>query len=89
MIVALVMRVPDPQGGPPRAVQARFAFSFPAVRPTGSDLAIPADGYVFPWKEAGRTSGLLVLEALHRESADIVDAERMDIAPAVRADAGR
>ena len=90
MIVAFVMNVPDPAGGPSRAVQSRFAFVFPAAGASAAgDLAVPSNGYAFPWGQAGRIVGSLALEALHRESGDIVDAERMDIQPAVRADAGR
>jgi hypothetical protein len=88
MIVAFVLHVPDPNGGPPRAVPQRFAFAFPAAG-GGGGLAVPSTGYTFPWGDAGRVAGALALEALHRESGDIVDAERMDIQPAVRAGAGR
>ena len=89
MIAALVMHVPDPAGGPPRAVESRFAFVFPAAGTGERDLAVPATGYAYPWSQAGRMVGLLVLEALHRESGDIVESERMNIQPAVRSDAGR
>jgi hypothetical protein len=89
MIVGLVMHVPDPAGGAPRAVTSRFAFLFPASGAGAADLAVPATGYAYPWGEAGRVVGTLVLEALHRESGDIVNAERMDIQPAVRTGAGR
>ena len=89
MIVALVMRVPDPAGGPSREVQSRFAFAFPATGAASADLAVPATGYAFAWGEAGRIVASLTLEALHRESGDIVASERMNIQPAVRTDAGR
>jgi hypothetical protein len=89
MIVAFVIHVPDPQGGPPRKLQARYAFAFPATRPTGDDLAIPQTGYVFPWGDAGRLAGALALETMQHESGDLTAAERMDIRPAVRMDAGR
>jgi hypothetical protein len=89
MVAALVMRVPDPSGGVPRTVQTNFAFVFPAAGAGATDLAVPATGYAYPWSRAGRVVGSLVLEALHRESGDIVDSERMDIRPAVRSESGR
>ena len=89
MIAAFVIHVPDPAGGAPRTLEARYAFAFPARRTVAGDLAVPSMGYAFPWSEAGRIAGTLALETLHRESGDIVTAERMDIRPAVRTDAGR
>lgn len=89
MIVAFVVLVPDPTGRPPRKVEARFAFVFPVVRSPGVDLAVPSTGYAFPWADAGRITALQALEVLHRESGDIVEAERMDIQPALRTAAGR
>jgi hypothetical protein len=84
MVLALSIRVPATSGVSGRTVTSNVAFYFPSGAAAGVDLGVPATGYKYPWADAGRVAGALVLEALHRESGDLLDKERMDIAPAVR-----
>ena len=87
MLVALTVQVPNEPGAPGRTVSSSSAFYFPADIGKGVSLGVPETGYRFPWGEAGRIAGTLVLEILHHESGDLVEMERMDIKPAVRATA--
>lgn len=89
MRLGAVIAVPSPSGEVDHTVVVRAAFAFPAKGEANASLAVPQNGYVFPWDDAGHVAGLLVLEALHRESRDFVATERVDITPAVRTDAGR
>ena len=87
MLVALTMQVPDEPGEPGRTASSRTAFYFPAEVGKEVSLGVPTTGYKYPWAKAGRIAGLLVLETLHHESGDLLEIERMDIKPAVRASA--
>lgn len=84
MTVALTIRVPATSGVSSRTATSSVAFYFPSGAGADVNLGVPVTGYKYPWGEAGRVAGALVLEALHRESHDLLDKERMDIAPAVR-----
>ncbi|HTR97448.1 MAG TPA: hypothetical protein VMH61_06055 [Candidatus Acidoferrales bacterium] len=90
MIAAFTLQPPD-EGGrerPSRTVRAAFAFPATSVA-DGASLGVPAEGYVFPWGEAGRVVARLALEALLHGDGELADSSRVDIAPAVRLDAGR
>ncbi len=89
MRVGAVVSVPSPSGAVDHTFTVTASFAFPAKGDGRASLAVPQNGYVFPWDDAGHVAGLLVLEALHRESRDFVATERVDITPAVRTDAGR
>ena len=87
MVVAFVVGMPAPTGGISRSESVRTAFYFPALPVEGASLSVPT-GFKYPWAAAGRIAATLVLESLHRESGDLLESERMDIAPGIRIDPG-
>jgi hypothetical protein len=90
MIAAFTVQAPDPGSGLPPPVRERFAFSFPAAAAdSGAVLAMPGVGYLFPWNDAGRIVARLALDVLHRQRGGLDDDERLAVAPAMRAEAGR
>lgn len=90
MIAVLTVQAPDPGSGLPPAVQERFAFTFPAgAADSSAALAMPGVGYLYPWNDAGRAVARLALDMLHHQRGDMAAGERLVIAPALRAEAGR
>jgi hypothetical protein len=90
MIAALTVQAPETGGNRPPPVQQRFAFAFPAGAADSSGaMSVPGIGYVFPWNEAGRVVAKLALDMLHHQRGDMDPGERLVIAPALRAEAGR
>ena len=90
MTLSMIVLSPEARanGARPRAMP--FGFAFPAAAaPEGSSLAVPARGYVFPWDEAGRATGRLALELLHRDSGELGPGDRFLLSPAVRTPSGR
>lgn len=67
-------------------LQAAIAFPAPAAPPApeGATILPPPRGYDFPWRDAGRTAGLVALEALQRRSGDLATDQRMALAPGLR-----
>lgn len=89
MTLALLALSPtDVQAGV-RAAPEHFAFAFPAeAAPAGVLGDIPA-GFAYPWREAGRVSGLLVLELLHHRSGELPKATRFRLPTVVRVESVR
>ena len=74
-----------------RAMPERLAFTFPAaVAPAKvvGATGVPG-GFVYPWREAGRTTARLALELLHHRSGDLPDGARVALTPAERTAATR
>jgi len=90
MIAALELVPPATASDDERPLQVRDAFAFPPRgEPSSATLGLPENGYEFPWAEAGRAVARLALEELMRADGDLKSAERADISPAVRHEAGR
>lgn len=72
-------------GNAPEPVETSLQFPGPEPAGEGAPVA-PLRGYDFPWRLAGRTSGLLALESLHHRSRDLGDRERLALPHAQRVD---
>jgi hypothetical protein len=71
----------------PDWAETGLVFPAPEAAPQDSWYAPSLRGYDFPWAEAGRVAALVAIEALHRADGDLRDDARLDLAPALRADA--
>lgn len=89
MTVALLALSPNDVMAGVRAVPEHLAFAFPAeAAPAGVLGDLPA-GFAFPWREAGRITGLLVLEQLHHRSGELPKAKRLRLSSVVRVESVR
>jgi len=71
------------------AAPEHLAFAFPVgAAPAGVLGDIPA-GFAYPWREAGRITGLLVLEELHYRSGDLPKAARFRLPTITRVESVR
>jgi hypothetical protein len=72
-----------------RAAPEHLAFAFPAeAAPAGVLGDIPA-GFAYPWREAGRITGLLVLEQLHYRSGELPKDTRFRLSSIIRVESVR
>jgi hypothetical protein len=71
----------------PEWAETGLVFPAPEAAPAGSWYTPSLRGYDFPWAEAGRVAALVAIEALHRADGDLRDNTRLDLAPALRAEA--
>jgi hypothetical protein len=88
MVVSVELQSPaDAASGVAPSLQ-RTSVVFPAPEPPADAASVKA-GVKFPWKDAGRTAGRLVLEALHRAARDLDSNRRVALDPATRIEAER
>ena len=89
MTVALLALSPNDVLAGVRAKPEHLAFAFPVgAAPAGVIGEIPA-GFAFPWREAGRITGLLVLEQLHYRSSELPKAKRFRLPTVIRLESVR
>ncbi len=89
MTVALLVLSPEAIAAGARAMPEHAAIVFPqGVAPTGV-LRNTAEGFRFPWRDAGRATALLALDLLHHRAGDFPADVRCDLSPALRAESAR
>lgn len=86
MTIALLVLSPEAIAAGARAMPEHAAFAFPQAAAPAGVLRSTAEGFRFPWRDAGRTAAALSLELLHRRSGDFAAGVRCDLSPALRAD---
>ena len=85
MTLAVTTLSPEAVAAGARVAPEHLAFAFPqAVAPAGV-VRNAAEGFRFPWRDAGRAAATLALELLHHRSGDLDEAARCDLSPALRA----
>ena len=89
MTLALLVLSPEAIAAGARAMPEHAAIVFPQAAAPAGVVRDAAEGFRFPWRDAGRAAASLSLELLHRRSGDFDDGVRCDLAPALRADSVR
>lgn len=89
MTVALLVLSPEAVAAGARAAPRHEAFAFPQEAAPAQVVDLVPRGFRFPWREAGRVTAKLALEALHHRSGDLDEGLRCDLTPAIRAGAVR
>lgn len=89
MTVALLVLSPEAIAAGARAMPEHAAFAFPQEVAPANVLRGTAEGFRFPWRDAGRAAATLALELLHRRAGDLAGGVRCALAPARRADSVR
>jgi hypothetical protein len=89
MTVAILVLSPEAIAGGARAMPEHLAFFFPLSAAPSTRLDGVPTGYLFPWRDAGRTAATLALELLHHRSGDLPEEARCILSPAERAESTR
>lgn len=89
MTLAVTTISPEAARAGARVAPEHLAFAFPQGEAPAGVVSRAAEGFRFPWRDAGRVAATLALERLHRSGGDLGEDTRCDLTPAVRADATR
>ena len=85
MTLAITTLSPEAITAGARVAPEQLAFAFPQERAPAGVVGNAAEGFRFPWRDAGRAAAMLSLELLHRNGGDLGEATRADLTPATRA----
>jgi len=89
MMLAVTTLSPQAAMAGARVAPEHLAFAFPQGEAPAGVVRNTAEGFRFPWRNAGRVAATLALELLHRNGGDLDVDTRCDLAPAVRAEVTR
>jgi len=85
MTLAVGVLSPEAAKAGERLAPEHLAFAFPQEAAPAGVVRHTAEGFRFPWREAGRVAATLALELLHRRAGDLGADARGDVSPAMRA----